>query len=298
MTKRFIQDFNNKIQGGDNLNDWGEIKTVEQPKPDESYFIKDTIKELSKRGKVFQGRIDVYNTIREVMNDLDEYSAYVGMFTLLSTDQEQTRKIQGLYNEYINTLYNLLKEIYNGGNDCIIYIENVLWGFNYQKQKPKQDDHDYIYYKELMEFEQELDRLTIKDVPQQMQKKLDYYKLLFDDEKDALKEMLNKMINNVYGQYVIHIVKTNQKGLYKTVYGLHGYEPDNLLNANIERLKLNDLSYRHLFMYIENNDLYGHYYTINNLMRKLDGERYGYNKSINDYYDDMINLIKELQQNK
>ena len=125
MTKRFIQDFNNKIQGGDNLNDWGEIKTVEQPKPDESYFIEDTIKELSKRGKVFQGRIDVYNTIREVMNDLDEYSAYVGMFTLLSTDQEQTRKIQGLYNEYINTLYNLLKEIYNGGNDCIIYIENV-----------------------------------------------------------------------------------------------------------------------------------------------------------------------------
>lgn len=93
MTKRFIQDFNNKIQGGDNLNDWGEIKTVEQPEPDESYFIKDTIKELSKRGKDFQGRIDVYNTIREVMNTLSEYSAYVGMFTLLSVDQEQTKEV-------------------------------------------------------------------------------------------------------------------------------------------------------------------------------------------------------------
>lgn len=134
MTKRFIQDFNNKIQGGDNLNDWGEIKTVEQPKPDESYFIEDTIKELSKRGKVFQGRIDVYDTIREVMNTLNEYSAYVSMFTLLSVDQEQTREVQGLYNEYINTLYNLLKKIYNDGNDCIIYIENVLWGYNYKKR--------------------------------------------------------------------------------------------------------------------------------------------------------------------
>lgn len=293
MTKRFIQDFNNKIQGGDNLNDWGEIKTVEQPKPDESYFIEDTIKELSKRGKVFQGRIDVYNTIREVMNDLDEYSAYVGMFTLLSTDQEQTREIQGLYNEYINTLYNLLKEIYNGGNDCIIYIENVLWGFNYQKQEPKQDDHDYIYYKELMEFERELDRLTIKDVPQRMQKKLDYYKLLFDDEKDALKDMLNNITNNAHGQYVIHIVKTNEKGLYKTSYGLHGYESDCLLNANIERLRLNDLSYRELMLYTEYNDLTLFFSSTYSVMRELTKS-----KPINDYYNDMINLIKELQQNK
>ena len=154
------------------------METVKQLNTDKSYFIKDTIKELSKRGKVFQGRIDVYNTIREVMNALSEYSAYVSMFTLLSVDQEQTREVQELYNEYINTLYDLLKEIYNGGNDCIIYVENVLWGYNYKKQEPKQDDHDYIYYKELMEFERELDRLTIKDVPQRMQKKLDYYKLL------------------------------------------------------------------------------------------------------------------------
>ena len=165
MKKKFIQDFNNKIQGGDNLNDWGEIKTVEQLNADESYFIKDTIKELSRRGKDFQGRIDVYDTIREVINTLNEYSSYVSMFTLPSVDQEQTREVQGLYNEYINTLYNLLKEIYNGGNDCIIYIENVLWGYNYKKQEPKQDDHDYIYYKELIDLEQELDRLTIKDVP-------------------------------------------------------------------------------------------------------------------------------------
>ena len=175
------------------------METVKQLNADESYFIKDTIKELSKRGKDFQGRIDVYDTIRKVMNTLNEYSAYVSMFTLLSVDQEQTRGVQGLYNEYINTLYNLLKEIYNDGNDCIIYIENVLWGYNYKKQEPKQDDHDYIYYKELIDLEQELDRLTIKDVPQRMQKKLDYYKLLFDDEKGVLKDMLNNMTNNAYG---------------------------------------------------------------------------------------------------
>ena len=236
MTKKFIQDFNNAIQGGDNLDEWGGVETVKQLNADESYFIKDTIKELSKRGKDFQGRIDVYDTIREVMNTLNEYSAYVSMFTLLSVDQEQTREVQGLYNEYINTLYNLLKKIYNDGNDCIIYIENVLWGYNYKKQELKQDDHDYIYYKELIDLEQELDRLTIKDVPQRIQKKLDYYKLLFDDEKGALKDMLNNMTNNAYGQYVVHIVKTNEKGLYKTAYGLHGYKSDSLLNANIERL--------------------------------------------------------------
>ena len=146
MKKKFIQDFNNAIQGGDNLDEWGGVETVKQLNADESYFIKDTIKELSKRGKDFQGRIDVYDTIREVMNTLNEYSAYVSMFTLLSVDQEQTREVRGLYNEYINTLYNLLKKIYNDGNDCIIHIENVLWGYNYKKQEPKQDDHDYIYY--------------------------------------------------------------------------------------------------------------------------------------------------------
>ncbi|WP_143456248.1 hypothetical protein [Ligilactobacillus salivarius] len=67
------------------------METVKQLNTDKSYFIKDTIKELSKRGKDFQGRIDVYNTIREVMNALNEYSAYVSMFMLLSVDQEQTR---------------------------------------------------------------------------------------------------------------------------------------------------------------------------------------------------------------
>ena len=165
MKKKFIQDFNNAIQGGDNLDEWGGVETVKQLNADESYFIKDTIKELSRRGKDFQGRIDVYDTIREVINTLNEYSSYVSMFTLPSVDQEQTREVKGLYNEYINTLYNLLKKIYNDGNDCIIYIENVLWGYNYKKQEPKQDDHDYIYYKELIDLEQELDRLTIKDVP-------------------------------------------------------------------------------------------------------------------------------------
>ena len=134
MKKKFIQDFNNAIQGGDNLDEWGGVETVKQLNADESYFIKDTIKELSKRGKDFQGRIDVYDTIRKVMNTLNEYSAYVSMFTLLSVDQEQTREVQGLYNEYINTLYNLLKKIYNDGNDCFIYIENVLWGYNYKKR--------------------------------------------------------------------------------------------------------------------------------------------------------------------
>lgn len=293
MTKKFIQDFNNPVQGGDNVDEWGGVETVKQLNTDKSYFIKDTIKELSKRGKDFQGRIDVYNTIREVMNALSEYSAYVSMFTLLSVDQEQTREVQELYNEYINTLYDLLKEIYNGGNDCIIYVENVLWGYNYKKQEPKQDDHDYIYYKELMEFERELDRLTIKDVPQRMQKKLDYYKLLFDDEKDALKDMLNNITNNAHGQYVIHIVKTNEKGLYKTSYGLHGYESDCLLNANIERLRLNDLSYRELMLYTEYNDLTLFFSSTYSVMRELTKS-----KPINDYYNDMINLIKELQQNK
>ena len=264
MKKKFIQDFNNAIQGGDNLDEWGSVETVKQLNADESYFIKDTIKELSKRGKDFQGRIDVYDTIREVMNTLNEYSAYVSMFTLLSVDQEQTREVQGLYNEYINTLYNLLKEIYNDGNDCIIYIENVLWGYNYKKQ-PKQDDHDYIYYKKLIDLEQELDRLTIKDVPQRMQKKLDYYKLLFDDEK----------------------------GLYKTAYGLHGYKSDSLLNANIERLKLNDLNYRELMLYTEYNDLTLFFSSTYSVMREL--TKY---KPINEHYNDMKKLIKELQQNK
>lgn len=293
MKKKFIQDFNNAIQGGDNLDEWGGVETVKQLNADESYFIKDTIKELSKRGKDFQGRIDVYDTIREVMNTLNEYSAYVSMFTLLSVDQEQTREVQGLYNEYINTLYNLLKEIYNDGNDCIIYIENVLWSYNYKKQEPKQDDHDYIYYKELIDLEQELDRLTIKDVPQRMQKKLDYYKLLFDDEKGALKDMLNNMTNNAYGQYVVHIVKTNEKGLYKTAYGLHGYKSDSLLNANIERLKLNDLSYRELMLYTEYNDLTLFFSSTYSVMREL--TKY---KPINEHYNDMKKLIKELQQNK
>lgn len=293
MKKKFIQDFNNAIQGGDNLDEWGGVETVKQLNADESYFIKDTIKELSKRGKDFQGRIDVYDTIREVMNTLNEYSAYVSMFTLLSVDQEQTREVQGLYNEYINTLYNLLKKIYNDGNDCIIYIENVLWGYNYKKQELKQDDHDYIYYKELIDLEQELDRLTIKDVPQRMQKKLDYYKLLFDDEKGALKDMLNNMTNNAYGQYVVHIVKTNEKGLYKTAYGLHGYKSDSLLNADIERLKLNDLSYRELMLYTEYNDLTLFFSSTYSVMREL--TKY---KPINEHYNDMKKLIKELQQNK
>ena len=293
MKKKFIQDFNNAIQGGDNLDEWGGVETVKQLNADESYFIKDTIKELSKRGKDFQGRIDVYDTIREVMNTLNEYSAYVSMFTLLSVDQEQTREVQGLYNEYINTLYNLLKKIYNDGNDCIIYIENVLWGYNYKKQELKQDDHDYIYYKELIDLEQELDRLTIKDVPQRIQKKLDYYKLLFDDEKGALKDMLNNMTNNAYGQYVVHIVKTNEKGLYKTAYGLHGYKSDSLLNANIERLNLNDLSYRELMLYTEYNDLTLFFSSTYSVMREL--TKY---KPINEHYNDMKKLIKELQQNK
>ncbi|MSE09082.1 hypothetical protein GKC33_10395 [Lactobacillus salivarius] len=296
MKKKFIQDFNNVIQGGDNLNDWGEIKTVEQPKADKSYFIKDTIKELSKRGKDFQGRIDVYNTIREVMNTLSEYSAYVGMFTLLSTDQEQTREIQELYNEYINTLYDLLKEIYNNGNDCIIYVENVLccYSYNHKDKEPKQDEHDYIYYKELTEFKQELDNLTIENIPAYMKRAIEDG--MFENNKNTLSLMLESYFKDARGQYVIHIVKTSQKGLYNTVYGLHGYEPDNLLNANIERLKLNDLSYRYLFMYTENNDLYGHYHTVYSLRKKLNGE-YGY-KPINEHYNDMKKLIKELQQNK
>lgn len=159
----------------------------------------------------------------------------------------------------------MLKEIYNDGNDCIIYIENVLWGYNYKKQEPKQDDHDYIYYKELIDLEQELDRLTIKDVPQHMQKKLDYYKLLFDDKK----------------------------GLYKTAYGLHGYKSYSPLNANIERLKLNDLSYRELILYTEYNDLTLFFSSTYSVMREL--TKY---KPINEHYNDMKKLIKELQQNK
>lgn len=294
MKKKFIQDFNNAIQGGDNLDEWGGVETVKQLNADESYFIKDTIKELSKRGKDFQERIDVYDTIRKVMNTLNEYSAYVSMFTLLSVDQEQTRGVQGLYNEYINTLYNLLKEIYNDGNDCIIYVENVLWGYNHKRQEPKPKDHDYTYYKELTEFEQELDNIVIDNIPPYMKRAIEDG--AFDNSKKALKLMLEKYFNDANGQYVIHIVKTNQKELYKTVYDLHGYESDNLLNANIESLSLNDLCYRHLFMYTENNDLTGFYGSTYNLMKELKGE-YGY-KSIDTHYNDMKKLIKELQQNK
>ncbi|AIR10415.1 hypothetical protein HZI56_03670 [Lactobacillus salivarius] len=291
MTKKFIQDFNNAIQGGDNLDEWGGVETVKQLNADESYFIKDTIKELSKRGKDFQGRIDVYNTIREVMNTLSEYSAYVGMFTLLSVDQEQTKEVQAAYNEYINTLYNLLKEVYNNGNDCIIYVENVLWGYNHKRQEPKPKDHDYTYYKELTEFEQELDNIVIDNIPPYMKRAIEDG--AFDNSKKTLKLMLEKYFNDANGQYVIHIVKTNQKELYKTVYDLHGYELDNLLNANIESLALNDLCYRHLFMYTENNDLTGFYGSTYNFMRELKGE-YCY-KSIDTHYNDMKKLIKELQ---
>ena len=211
MKKKFIQDFNNAIQGGDNLDEWGGVETVKQLNADESYFIKDTIKELSKRGKDFQGRIDVYNTIREVMNTLSEYSAYVGMFTLLSVDQEQTKEVQAAYNEYINTLYNLLKEVYNNSNDCIIYVENVLWGYNHKRQEPKPKDHDYTYYKELTEFEQELDNIVIDNIPPYMKRAIEDG--AFDNSKKTLKLMLEKYFNDANGQYVIHIVKTNQKRL-------------------------------------------------------------------------------------
>ena len=120
MKKKFIQDFNNKIQGGDNLNDWGEIKTVEQPSPDESYFIKDTIKELSKRGKDFQGRIDVYNTIREVMNDLNDLCyRYLFMYTenndltgFYGSTYRLMRELKGKYGyKSIDTHYNDMKEL-------------------------------------------------------------------------------------------------------------------------------------------------------------------------------------------
>ena len=69
----------------------------------------------------------------------------------------------------------------------VLSILKMYYGATITKKEPKQDDHDYIYYKELIDLEQELDRLTIKDVPQRMQKKLDYYKLLFDDEKGRTK---------------------------------------------------------------------------------------------------------------
>src|SRR5699024_12835519 len=112
--------------GSDQLDARAGEETVKQYDATESYVIKQTIKELYQRGKDLQERIDVYNTIREDMNNLSDYSAYVGMFTLLSVDQEQTKEVQAAYNEYINTLYNLLKEVYNNSNDCIIYVENVL----------------------------------------------------------------------------------------------------------------------------------------------------------------------------
>ena len=38
MKKKFIQDFNNAIQGGDNLDEWGGVETVKQLNADESYF--------------------------------------------------------------------------------------------------------------------------------------------------------------------------------------------------------------------------------------------------------------------
>ena len=77
------------------------------------------------------------------------------------------------------------------------------------------------------------------------------------------------------------------------MYGLHGYKSDSLLNANIERLKLNDLSYRELMLYTEYNDLTLFFSSTYSIMREL--TKY---KPINEHYNDMKKLIKELQQNK
>jgi len=77
------------------------------------------------------------------------------------------------------------------------------------------------------------------------------------------------------------------------VYGLHGYEPNSLLNANIERLKLNDLSYRELMLYTEYNDLTLFFSSTYSVMQEL--TKY---KQINEHYNDMKKLIKKLQQNK
>lgn len=77
------------------------------------------------------------------------------------------------------------------------------------------------------------------------------------------------------------------------MYGLHGYEPNSLLNANIERLKLNDLSYRELMLYTEYNDLTLFFSSTYSVMQEL--TKY---KQINEHYNDMKKLIKKLQQNK
>ena len=77
------------------------------------------------------------------------------------------------------------------------------------------------------------------------------------------------------------------------MYGLHGYEPNSLLNANIERLKLNDLSYRELMLCTEYNDLTLFFSSTYSVMQEL--TKY---KQINEHYNDMKKLIKKLQQNK
>ena len=77
------------------------------------------------------------------------------------------------------------------------------------------------------------------------------------------------------------------------MYGLHGYEPNSLLNANIERLKLNDLSYRELMLYTEYNDLTLFFSSTYSVMQEL--TKY---KQINEHYNDMKKLIKKLQQHK
>lgn len=113
MKKKFIQDFNNAIQGGDNLDEWGGVETVKQLNADESYFIKD----ISKRGKDFQGRIDVYNTIREVMNDL--CYRYLFMYTenndltgFYGSTYRLMRELKGKYGyKSIDTHYNDMKEL-------------------------------------------------------------------------------------------------------------------------------------------------------------------------------------------
>ena len=76
------------------------------------------------------------------------------------------------------------------------------------------------------------------------------------------------------------------------MYGLHGYEPNSLLNANIERLKLNDLSYRELMLCTEYNDLTLFFSSTYSVMQEL--TKY---QQINEHYNDMKKLIKKLQQN-
>lgn len=72
MTKyNLIRELNNNSYSNTSVNPWDEATYKEHLNVNKSYFIKDTIKKLSKHGQDFQGRSDVYNLLVDVVHSLD-----------------------------------------------------------------------------------------------------------------------------------------------------------------------------------------------------------------------------------